>query len=139
VVIEEAGSNSKVRITNYEDILLKKHRRKKKTIPGNPEFNTPLDKIDPKYILWVVKQAYGPRVQQTHRPTYERPYLDYTDILYPYPINFKFSNFMLFNGQGTISALEHRVGFIYQCREAADSEFLKLRLFPNSLIESAFT
>jgi hypothetical protein len=30
VVIEEAGSNSKVRITNYEDILLKKHGRKKK-------------------------------------------------------------------------------------------------------------
>jgi hypothetical protein len=46
---------------------------------------------------------------------------------------------MLFNGQGTISAPEYITRFIYQCREAADSEFLKLRLFPNSLIESAFT
>jgi hypothetical protein len=57
--------------------------------------------------------------------------------MYLYPTNFRFLEFTLFNGQESISALEHITRFICQCREVIDSEFLKLRLFPNSLIENA--
>jgi hypothetical protein len=68
---------------------------------------TPLDRIGPRYILGIVKQAYGLRVQQIHKPTYKRPYLDYIYRMYPYPINFRFPDFTLFNGQRSISTLEH--------------------------------
>jgi hypothetical protein len=132
--VKEAGSNLKTRIINYENFSLR--NMDEKMILGNPKF-TSLDKIDPKYILGIVEQAYGPRVQQIHRPTYKRRFPDYINIMYLYPTNFRFLEFTLFNGQELISALEHIARFICQCREVIDSEFLKLRLFPNSLIENA--
>jgi hypothetical protein len=58
-------------------------------ILDDPEF-TPLDRIGPGYILGIVKQAYGLRVQQIHIPTYKRPYLDYIYIyiyLYNVPLS----------------------------------------------------
>lgn len=42
-------------------------------------------------------------------------------------------------GQWSISALKHISRFIHQYREVVDFEFLKLRLFLNSLMGSAFT
>jgi hypothetical protein len=107
-------------------------------IPNDLEFNTLLDRINPKYILEVVEQAYIPRVQQIYRPTYN-PYPDYRDRICPCPTNFRFLDFTLFNGQRSISALEHISRFIHQCREVVDFEFLKLRLFLNLLMGSAFT
>jgi hypothetical protein len=124
-------------IINYKDISLRNIGEK--TIPDNLEFNTQLDRIDLDYILGVVEHAYGSRVQQIHRLTYKRSYPNYIDRMYPYSSNFKFPNFILFNGQGIIFVLEHIARFICQCREAANSKFLKSRFFPNSLTGSAFT
>lgn len=107
-------------------------------IPNDLKFNTLLDRINPKYILEVVEQVYIPRVQQIYRSTYN-PYPDYKDRICPYPTNFRFLDFTLFNGQRSISALKHISRFIHQCREVAEFEFLKLRLFLNSLMGSAFT
>jgi hypothetical protein len=45
---------------------------------------------------------------------------------------------MLFNGQELIYAQDHIARFICQYKEV-DSKFLKLRLFPNSLMRNAFT
>jgi hypothetical protein len=74
-------------------------------IQNNLEFNTQLDRIDSEYILGVVELAYGSRVQQIHRLTYKRPYPNCIDRIYPYPPNFKFPNFILFNGQRIIFVL----------------------------------
>jgi hypothetical protein len=71
--VEEARSNSKARIMGV------------KMIPSDPKFNTPLDMINPEYILEVVEQAYGPRVQQIYKSTYMRPYPEYIDRMYLYP------------------------------------------------------
>ena len=124
--MEEARSNSKERIINYENISLKNM--------GVKMISSDLDMIDPEYILKVVEQTYGSRIQQIHKPTYIRPYPEYIDKMYHYPINFRFLNFTLFNGQGSIYVMEHICRFIFQYREATNSKFLKLRLFPNSLI-----
>jgi hypothetical protein len=67
--------------------------------------NVLLSKVDSKIILKIMEQVYGPKVQQIHRPTYKRPYLDYIDKMYSYPNNFKFLDFALFNGQGTMSPI----------------------------------
>ena len=67
--------------------------------------NVLLSKVDSKIILKIMEQVYGPKAQQIHRPTYKRPYLDYIDKMYSYPNNFKFLDFALFNGQGTMSPI----------------------------------
>jgi len=56
-----------------------------------------------------MEQAYGPKVQQIHRPTYKGPYLDYIDKMYFYPNNFKFLDFALFNGQRTMSPIHTHI------------------------------
>ena len=59
--------------------------------------------------------------------------------MYPYPTKYRFLKFMLFNGEGSISAMELITRFICHCKEAVDLKFLKLRLFLNSLTERALT
>jgi hypothetical protein len=59
-----------------------------------PKFNTPLYRIDPEYILGIVEQVYGLRVQQIHIPTYKKHYPDYIDRMCPYPRKFRFPDFM---------------------------------------------
>jgi hypothetical protein len=49
--------------------------------------------------------------------------------MYPYLNNFKFSDFILFGGQEIISAIECIARFIYQCKEVADYDLLKLDYF----------
>jgi hypothetical protein len=83
--MEEAGSKSKVMIINYKKISLRKLDEKWNQVSRV----YPLDRINPEYILGIVEQAYT------------RPYLDYIDSMYPYPINFRFPEFMLFKGQGS--------------------------------------
>jgi hypothetical protein len=62
-------------------------------ISNNLEITEPQNRVDPKYILRIVEQDHGHRVQQIHSPTYRRPYPNYIDMMYLYPINFKFPDF----------------------------------------------
>ena len=77
-----------------------------KTILDDIEFNTPLNRVDPEYILGV-DQAYGSRIQQIHISMYRRVYPDYIDKMCPYSINFIFLDFMFFNGKRSIYTLKH--------------------------------
>ena len=55
------------------------------------------------------------------------------------PRGFKFPTFFLFTSDGSQSTVEHIAKFTSQCAEAVANEFLKLRLFANSLTNTAFT
>ena len=60
--------------------------------------------------------------------------------MYAFIRGFKVPEFSpLFSGDGSMSAEEHLVRFNCQCREAADNDYLKLRLFSSSLTNTAFS
>lgn len=46
--------------------------------------------------------------------------------------------FVLFSGEEKKSTIEHIARFSVQCGEARSKDYLKLRLFANSLTKSAF-
>ena len=47
-------------------------------------------------------------------------------------------NFSLFNGERKQSTIEHVARFTMQCGKFTNHDFIKLRLFPNSLSGAAF-
>lgn len=70
---------------------------------------------------------------------YRKPYPDYIDRDHPFPRGYKIPEFTLFSEEGSVSALEHMARLTFQCREASNDDYLKLRLFPSSLTGQAFT
>jgi len=53
LVIEEVGSSSNVKFTNYKSSPLR--NMDERIIPNNLEMNEPLEKVDPKYILGIIE------------------------------------------------------------------------------------
>ena len=53
-------------------------------------------------------------------------------------MTFKIAKFTFFSCNDRVSAEEHLVRFNCHCREAADNEFLKLRMFCMSLTQAVF-
>ena len=94
-------------------------------------------------VDWTSKIAEVMRDQFGLRPTqqnlmYRTPYPAVYDQL-PLPHKYKLPDFTKFSGQGEVSTVEHINKFIMQCREAAQNDALKVRLFSMSLSGSAFT
>jgi hypothetical protein len=71
-------------------------------------------------------------------PVLQKPYPDYYDQL-PYPRGYRVSKFFKFSEDDGKITLEHVGQFILQCGEASANNVLKLRMFPLSLYETAFT
>ena len=67
-----------------------------------------------------------------------RPYPEAIDRM-ELPRNVRSSDFTLFSREDNQSTIKHIGRFTIQCDEAATNDFLKLKLFANSLIGSAFT
>jgi hypothetical protein len=69
---------------------------------------------------------------------YQKPYPDYCDKL-PYPRGYRVPEFPKFSGEDGKTTLEHVGQFILQCGEASANDALRLKLFPLSLSDIAFT
>ena len=69
---------------------------------------------------------------------YQNPYpVEYDQI--PYPRNYRVPDFSKFNGEDGKTTLEHVGQFTLQCGQSSSNDMLKLRMFPLSLSETAFT
>jgi hypothetical protein len=69
---------------------------------------------------------------------YQKPYLNYYDQL-PYPRGDRVPEFSKFGGEDGKTTLEHVDQFILQCGDASANDMLKMRIFPLSLSDTAFT
>lgn len=73
------------KFTNYKNSPPR--NKDERTILINLEISKPLKRVDLRYIIWIVKQAYGPRVQQIHRLIYKKSYPEYIDRTYTITIS----------------------------------------------------
>lgn len=69
---------------------------------------------------------------------YKKPYPEWVDRQFEIPRGFKIPDFTLFYRDGRQSTLEHIARFTPQCKELANNDFMKLKLFPTSLTGIAF-
>ncbi|GKV36311.1 hypothetical protein SLEP1_g44457 [Rubroshorea leprosula] len=95
--------------------------------------------LDRNQLIDLVQETYGPALRPLVRPSYHKPYPDYIDRDNPFPRGFKVPEFTLFSGDASQSTIEHIGRFTIQCGEVSGDDFLKLRLFPSSLIGTALT
>ena len=82
------------------------------------------------------------RVNSTYRrigqPMYKRPYPKAIECM-ELPQNIRSFDFTLFPGEENPSTIVHINRFTIQCDKAASNDFLKLKLFANSLTNLTFT
>ncbi|XP_059663443.1 uncharacterized protein LOC132309107 [Cornus florida] len=71
------------------------------------------------------------------RPIYRKPYPEFIDNV-EYPRNFRIPEFATFSGEGNQSTVKHISRFTVQCGEAGGNQWLKFRLFRNTLTRYAF-
>ena len=86
----------------------------------------------------MIHEVCGPLARGVQTPVYRKPYPDWIDRV-EFPRGFKFPTFTLFARNGSQSTIEHIAKFTSQCAGARKNEYLKLRLFANSLTDIAFT
>ena len=93
-------------------------------------------------IKEAVNELYEPGLSQVDHTKFNKPDPQVIDRENPYPRGYKILEFSLFSREDRQSTLEHVTRFTMQCGELANYEnfpYLKLRLFPNSLIGADFT
>ncbi|KAJ4967976.1 hypothetical protein NE237_014677 [Protea cynaroides] len=86
----------------------------------------------------LIQQQLVPHMRRPNRPTYRWPYPDWIDTAYALPRGYKVPDFAMFLGETNQSTVEHIGRFTVQCGEAGANDFLKMRLFANSLSDTAF-
>ena len=64
---------------------------------------------------------------------YRNPYPEWVDRTYEFPQGYKMPDFSLFNGERERSTIEYVARFTTQCGKFTNHDFMKLRLFLNSL------
>ena len=69
---------------------------------------------------------------------YQKPYPEHFDAI-SYPQGYKVPDFVKFSGEGTKTTWEHVSQYLAQLGEAGSIEELKVRLFPLSLTDTAFS
>ena len=85
----------------------------------------------------MIHEVCGPLARGVQTPVYRKPYLDWIDRI-EFPRGFKFPTFTMFAGDRSQSTVEHIAKFTSQCADARTNEYLKLRLFANSLTVTTF-
>lgn len=106
------------------------------TFPATTVPQAPSD-LERNYMVEALQQL-GIDVRPLMRPTSRKPYPDWIDRVHPFPKGYKVPEFVLFFGEEKKSTIEHIARFSVQCGEARSKDYLKLRLFANSLTKSAF-
>ena len=71
-------------------------------------------------------------------PVYRIPYPKWVDRVHDVTRGFRIPDFALFYRNGNLSTVEHIARFAAQCGEFTNNDYMKLRLFPNSLTRAAF-
>ncbi|XP_059630882.1 uncharacterized protein LOC132273822 [Cornus florida] len=94
--------------------------------------------VDRDQLANLIQETYRPTPRRVGRLTYRKPYPDYIDR-YEFPRGYKVPNFVTFSGEDSTSTIEHIGQFTIQCGEVGANEFLKLRLFANSLTGITFS
>ncbi|CAL1389698.1 unnamed protein product [Linum trigynum] len=87
-------------------------------------------------VAQMLTDQFGLGIRPAMPPVYRKPYPDWVDRYYPFPRGFRVPDFITFSGTGDQSTVEHVGRFTVQCGDVSD--FLKLRLFGNSLTGPAF-
>ncbi|GKV13564.1 hypothetical protein SLEP1_g24559 [Rubroshorea leprosula] len=93
--------------------------------------------LDRNQLIDLVQETYGPTLRPLVRLSYHKPYPNYIDWDNPFSHGFKVPEFTLYSEDTSQSTIEHIGRFTIQCGEALGVDFLKLRLFPNSLTGTA--
>ncbi|KAG5549920.1 hypothetical protein RHGRI_015030 [Rhododendron griersonianum] len=101
--------------------------------PHNPEEPLRRDPLLRDQVIGLIQKVCGPLSQGVQTLVYKKPYPEWIDRQFEVPRGFKIPDFTLFYGDGIPSTLEHIARFIAQCKELANNDFQKLKLFPNSL------
>ena len=89
-------------------------------------------------IADIIKEMCGPMALGVQNPMYRKPYPEWVDRVHEYPRGFRLSDFAIFYRNGNQSTVEHIARFAAQCGEFTNNDYMKLRLFPNSLTGAAF-
>ncbi|CAN0916162.1 hypothetical protein LINGRAHAP2_LOCUS29563 [Linum grandiflorum] len=87
-------------------------------------------------VAQLLNEQFGLGVRTTMPPVYRKPYPEWVDRHYPFPRGFRVPDFATFTGIGDQSTVEHIGRFTVQCGDVGD--FVKLRIFGNSLTGAAF-
>jgi hypothetical protein len=88
-------------------------------------------------LATILRESFGIEPKDRGH-VYQKPYPDYYNQL-PYPRGYRVLEFAKFSGEDGKLKLEHVGQFILQCSEASANDALKLRMFPLSLYDTAFT
>ncbi|XP_058217449.1 uncharacterized protein LOC131328528 [Rhododendron vialii] len=88
-------------------------------------------------VLDLLQVQLGPGFRPVGRPMYRKPHTEEVDGE-PFPMGHRVPEFQTFTGENMQSTVEHITQFQVQCGEAGTNDKLKLRLFPNPLIATAF-
>ncbi|CAN0880135.1 hypothetical protein LINGRAHAP2_LOCUS13485 [Linum grandiflorum] len=99
--------------------------------PGGHDVNVLRDQV-----AQLLTEQLGMGVRPTIPPVYRKPYPEWVDRHHPFPRGFRVPEFATFTGMGDQSTVEHVGRFTVQCGDVGD--FVKLRLFGNSLTGPAF-
>ena len=86
----------------------------------------------------IVREMCGPMARGVQTPMYRKPYPEWVHRIHEHPRGFRIPDFALFYGNGNQSTVEHIARFAAQCGEFTNNDYIKLRLFPNSLTGAAF-
>ena len=89
-------------------------------------------------IADFVREMYGPMTRGVQTPVYKKPYSEWIDRVHEYPRGVRIPDFALFYENGNQSTVEHIARFAAQCDEFTNNDYMKLRLFPNSLTGGAY-
>ena len=89
-------------------------------------------------IIELIQEVYGPSAQGVQMSVYRKPYPEWIDRTYEFPRGYNMPDFSLFNGKIDQSTIEHIARFTTQCGEFTNYDFMKFKLFPNSLSEPTF-
>ncbi|CAN1836506.1 hypothetical protein LINPERHAP1_LOCUS34796 [Linum perenne] len=87
-------------------------------------------------VAQLLNEHLGLGGRPTMPPVYRKPYPEWVDRHHPFPRGFRVPEFTTFTGTGDQSTVEHVGRFTVQCGDVGD--FVKLRLFGNSLTGPAF-
>jgi hypothetical protein len=88
-------------------------------------------------LATILRESFGIEPKGRGR-VYQKPYPDYYNQL-PYPRGYRVPDFSKISGEDGKTTLEHVGQFILQYGEASANDALKLRMFPLSLSDTAFT
>jgi len=122
----------------HADRALRRHVEAYQQMPDpQPPHRQDADAYWADKIAEVMRDQFGIK-PKVNTYSYRTPYPPAYDLI-PLPNRYKVPDFTKFSGQDETSTMEHVNRFIIQCREAANRDELRVRLFSSSLSGSAFT